>query len=235
MRSLPTVKRETFEEQVYGILRSEILSGRVRGGTRLVQENLAQELGTSRMPVRDALKRLHADGLVSVDDHGGYRVTLFGPDDARELYDLRALLEAHAAGIALDQMTSRRLGELRSIVDNMESAADARDIDTYTRLNAHFHMLLYETSGHGKLLRMIEGLWQGPSPLTPISITGQLERSREEHLMMLAAMESSDAEALRMVIRRHITHARDALIEHLEREEADAEGSNGSTRGTLSS
>lgn len=216
--NLQTVKRETLEEQVYKILRSAILDNRFIGGQRLIQEDLALELGTSRIPVRDALKRLSSDGLVTVDEQGAYRATKFEIEDVEELYDLRVLLETHAATAALKKITPERLEDLRTIFDEMAQAAHENDAEGYIRLNTHFHMCLYETSGLTRLLRIIETLWHGRPSLTPINISGQLSRSLQEHQNILEALEINDEIQLRDLLSRHITNAKHALIHHLSQE-----------------
>src|SRR5699024_345343 len=98
------VKRHSIEDEVYQRLRETILKGDLEGGQRLIHENLAKRFGTSRIPVRDALKRLAADGLVETDKRGTYRVTHCGVEDVQEIYALRELLEAHAVALATPRL-----------------------------------------------------------------------------------------------------------------------------------
>jgi DNA-binding GntR family transcriptional regulator len=209
-----SLQRETLESQIYRALRTAILERTYRGGERLRQEELASAFGTSRIPVRDALKRLASDGLLVAGDGGTFQVITFGPEDVEEVYALRALIERFAAERACERATDETRATVSELTHLLTDAARAGDFESYTRHNTAFHMTLYEAAGMPRLLRIIEGLWVGRPPLTPIQIPGQVERSLEEHERMLAAIESSDPERLGALIEGHILSARDALLEH---------------------
>lgn len=214
---LGSVRRETLEEQVYRILRQAILKGRLEGGRRLVQEALAQELGTSRIPVRDALRRLHQEGLVHMDERGGYWVTTWGPEEVEELYSLRLLLEPEAVRLACPRLGKGDLKELEDLQVRMEGAAKEGEIDEYVALNRSFHLFLYEVAGRRRLLQFIQTLWSGLPPLTPLSVPGQLTRSNQEHRALLEALRRRDAEGAAKVLQVHIFHAREALLQQMGR------------------
>src|ERR1700724_2015413 len=109
------IQRETLETKVYQALRAAIIEGHLARGERLVQDDLPTQFGPSRIPVRDALKRLETEGLVTVDERGSYIVSYFGSEDVEEIYGLRLLLEPYAAGKALDGRAAGGLEELGSI------------------------------------------------------------------------------------------------------------------------
>ena len=106
------LKKETLEARVYQDLRTAIIKRHLAHGERLIQDMLAAQFGTSRIPVRDALKRLNAEGLVTMDERGSYVVSVFGIADIEEVYGLRMLLEPYAAGSALERMTQGDIEEL---------------------------------------------------------------------------------------------------------------------------
>jgi len=213
--SLGSVQRETLEEQVYRILRQAILKGRLEGGRRLVQEALAQELGTSRIPVRDALRRLHQEGLVYMDERGGYWVTTWGPEEVEELYSLRLLLEPEAVRLACPRLGEEDLKELESLQVQMEGAAEEGEVDEYIALNRDLHLFLYEASGRRRLFQFIQTLWSGLPPLTPLSVPGQLARSNLEHRALLEALRRRDADKAAEVLQAHIVHAWEALLRRI--------------------
>lgn len=208
-----TIRRETLEMQVYQALRKAIIEGQLARAERLVQDDLAAQFGTSRIPVRDALKRLETEGLVSLDERGSYVVSFFGSEDVEEIYGLRLLLEPYAAGKALDYMTANDLEELENVVQEMKEAA----IERYVQLNQTFHLSLYELSRQHRLVRMIQSLWSGLMPLTPITVPGQLERSASEHEAILRALQERRRDVLEALMREHIEHAAKALQAHLAR------------------
>src|SRR5690606_19390370 len=100
--------RETLGSQIYRALRKAILDQAIEGGERLTQEELASSFGTSRIPVRDALRMLQMDGLV-IAEGGGYSVVKFGPEDVIEIYAIRALLEPFAAKVATAKLDEKQL------------------------------------------------------------------------------------------------------------------------------
>jgi DNA-binding GntR family transcriptional regulator len=213
------IQRETLETKVYQALRTAIIEGHLARGERLVQDDLATQFGTSRIPVRDALKRIETEGLVTVDERGSYIVSVFGREDIEEIYELRMLLEPYAAGKALKHMTASDLEGLESIVHEMREAASRQDIERYVQLNQTFHLMLYELSQQRRLVRMIQGLWSGLMPLTPIAVPGQLERSVSEHDALLRALQERKQDTVEALLREHIQHAEMALKAHLATEE----------------
>jgi DNA-binding GntR family transcriptional regulator len=214
-----TIRRETLETQVYEALRKAIIEGRLARDERLVQDDLATQFGTSRIPVRDALKRLETEGLVTLDERGSYVVSYFGSEDVEEIYGLRLLLEPYAAGKALDCMTASDLEELESIAQEMKAAAALKDIERYVQLNQTFHLSLYELSRQRRLVRLIQSLWSGLMPLTPMAVPGQLERSAREHEAIMRALQDRRRDSVESLMRDHIEHAESALQAHLAIEE----------------
>ncbi|RTI02475.1 GntR family transcriptional regulator [Thermus scotoductus] len=216
MSRLKPIRRETLEDQVYRALRQAILEGRLKGGERLVQEALASTFGTSRIPVRDALRRLHQEGLVEADERGGYRVATWGPEDVEDVYTLRLLLEPEALRLAGPKLSEEELDELEALQFQMEEAASEGDLDRYVDLNRSFHFFLYEAAGKRRLFQFIQMLWSGLPPLTPLSVPGQLDRSNREHRLLVQALRKRAVEDAVHILRRHIRYAMEALLERME-------------------
>lgn len=213
-----TIRRETLETQVYEALRKAIIEGRFARDARLVQDDLASQFGTSRIPVRDALKRLEAEELVKLDERGSYVVSCFGSEDVEEIYGLRLLLEPYAAGKALNGATAGDLEDLESITREMKTAAAQKDIERYVQLNQTFYLTLYGLSRQRRLVRIIQSLWSGLMPLTPMAVSGQLERSASEHEAIMRALKERQRQKVEVLMRDHIEHARRALQAHLAAE-----------------
>lgn len=211
-----SLKKETLEMQVHQELRTAIIKGHLARGERLVQDVLATQFGTSRIPVRDALKRLETEGLVTTDERGSYIVSVFGPEDVAEVYGLRMLLEPYAAGKAIEHLTASKLAELEGIEQEMRAAAHEQDIERYVALNQTFHLTLYALSRQRRLVAMIKSLWSGLLPLTPIAVPGQLERSVSEHQSLLQALQEKQQATVEKLILDHIQHAEMSLKAYLE-------------------
>jgi DNA-binding GntR family transcriptional regulator len=203
----PQIRRETIEQQVYVALRREILEGKLKPGQRLVQDDLAARLGTSRIPVRGALKVLEGNGLLTLDAKGAYIVSHFGAADLEEVYALRVLLEPEAARLAIPGIEPAEIDDLKEINEAMRRAVKANDRDQWTELNQQFHLSLYEASRRPRLMRMIRDLWSGRPSFSPIKDRANLLKSVDEHAGMIEALETRNATLLRRLVRDHIVDA----------------------------
>ncbi|GAA5118814.1 GntR family transcriptional regulator [Alloalcanivorax gelatiniphagus] len=211
------VRRRSMEEEVYLRMREAILQGDLPGGERLVQEDIAQRFGTSRIPVRDALRRLEADGLVEAGARGVYSVTRFGPDDLKEVYALRELLEGHLVEHACEHLTGEVLEELEQLHQDMEQARADQDPEAYVALNQRFHRALYDAADQPRTEKIILSLWQGIPPLTPLTIEHRMDESSREHLAIIEALRDRDAPRAATAMRAHVATAGRALLEHVAR------------------
>jgi len=144
---------------VYEALRRSILSGDYRAGDRLRESTLAEALGTSRTPVRDALRRLHGDGLVELTPHRGARVTGLGSSGLADVFEIRAVLEGYAARRAAETGAAD-LELLTSLCDRMEAVlADADPGSTeVTDLNLAFHAEVHRAAGNALLPKVLDGV-----------------------------------------------------------------------------
>ncbi|MCS7235518.1 MAG: GntR family transcriptional regulator [Armatimonadota bacterium] len=210
------MERLRLDEQAYRSLRRAILRGELAPGQRLVQEDLAARLGTSRLPVRDALRRLERDGLVEADGRGTYHVVRWGAEDLAQLYEVRLLLEPAAASRAAARLSAQDLSELRELHTLLERAACAGDADALVEGNYQFHFRVYQASGNPRLVRAIEALWSGLPPLAPVVLPDQLWRSVREHAEILRQLEVQSARGAAAALRRHIRGAGAALVAALQ-------------------
>lgn len=208
-RPAPVITRDTVEAQIYRSLRQELLSGVYAEGERMVQRTLAERMGTSRIPVRDALKRLEVDGLLVKDENGGYSCKRFGIEDLEEIYTLRMLLEPHALRLALPRLDHEKLAYLGELLTAMDEAVEAKDQDRYLDLNREFHMTIYETSGQPRLMQIIKSLWSG----RPLFVAGDLghTRSAGEHHAIFAAIREGDADLASSLLHDHVGYALNVL------------------------
>lgn len=214
------LRRETLGAQVYELLRDRILRGELSGGERLVQGPLSEELGISRIPVRDALKRLESDGLVAGDEVGRYAVVPFGPNDAREIYAIRRRLEPLAAEMAAETMTPDALADIQALHRDLAAAVRGKQVERYIELNVQFHMTIYEASGMKRLVRLIGGLWLGVPPLTPMMLEGRMRRSQKEHDEIIRRLAARDPAGAAAALERHIDNAGSELMRSMPGERA---------------
>ena len=181
--------------------------GEIAGGSRLIQGPLSEEIGTSCIPVRDALKRLESDGLVMCDETGRYSVVQFSTEDAEEVYAIRRQLEPFAVELAAKAMTPEAMDEIKSLFNELSKAARRRQLEKYIEINTSFHMAIYDASGMVRLVRIIRGLYNGVPSLTPIVLEGRIVRSQQEHAEVVDRLAARDGAGAARAMDRHIENA----------------------------
>jgi DNA-binding GntR family transcriptional regulator len=196
-------------DQVYSATRTRIMDGTLPRGARIHQEDLADELGVSRTPVREALRRLAAEGLVEMRTNRGARVADVGRDDMNAAYEARLVIEPGAARLAAQRPPARPLSRMRSAV-----TAQRRAIPNVRRsfeANRDFHLALVEASGNPFLLQLAERLWVtriGEAIYERQSETPErMGRDADEHEQILGAIESGNARQAESLTRRHLADA----------------------------
>ncbi|GAA2727405.1 GntR family transcriptional regulator [Actinocorallia aurantiaca] len=197
-------------DTAYEAVRRMILSGEAAPGTRLGEAELAETLGLSRTPVREAIQRLGADGLVEVLPHRGARVVLWSARDLEEIFELRTLLEpyavARAARIGLEEPV---LAELRDLCSAMEGAAVEGEVALLARLNSHFHEALIDASGNSRLPGMLTSVMHAPLILGTFHRydAETMARSMGHHRELVDAITARDPEWAASVMRSHLRAA----------------------------
>jgi DNA-binding GntR family transcriptional regulator len=214
----------TAQDLVLSAVREAILAGIFEPGTRLRQEELAEMFGTSRIPVREALRALEYEGLVRSEPHRGFTVTALDADDVEEVYDLRILLESHALRLALPLLTDEDLAELESLYNEMTTAADP---DEQLAARERFYLRLYSVTGRPRLVGLIARLRQ---EVARALRWPTLQHAPTMHEHFFEAVRSGDVERavaqlaghyrrVALLIRRYLREAetRDRLLHPSER------------------
>ena len=195
----------TAEEEAYLHLQQALRLGRYKPGDRLIPEDIAAEIGMSRMPVREAFRRLAAEGLVTLRPNRGCVVTGLTLDELNETFEIRSVLEGLAVRIVVPRLTLEDFEELDRHLLRMERAGKAGSSDWVLR-HQEFHAYLYGMSGRPKLIRQINALHVAIEPYmriwfdyidTPLS-------AREEHQNLLDAMKSGDGAEAERVMQEHV-------------------------------
>lgn len=196
---------ETLPSKIYRILREAIIKGQLQPGERLVQDELAKTLNVSRMPIREAIKQLAAEGYVTVEPHKGAAVKQFTIHELEEIYFLRAKFEPMAAAESLKTMSPQLVNQLRELNERMKKTDDT---DEYIQLNIQFHHLLIKDCPWGKLNSIIENFWTGFPQQTPHLLPNQIATSISEHDLMVEALANDNIELTCQLLEQHITRAK---------------------------
>lgn len=208
----------TAQQFVLGELRRAITSGQLKPGAPIRQEALAEELGVSRVPLREALKTLEAEALVVHEVHRGYFVAELSLADLREVYRIREILEAEAVRQASGGMEGSALAALEAAQREVEEAAEAGDVSGMTAANRRFHFALYEAAGMPRLARLIATLWDATDAYRSLYYVEADNRDHVvlEHRAVLDALRSGDAEEAVRLLDQHRAHAVAALADMLQ-------------------
>lgn len=201
-------------ERIYGLIKEWILGGRLASGSRLVELSLAAELGVSRTPIREALKRLRVEGLVTVDPVRGMIVRLIDPHEVEDFYTTREVLDGLAARLAAQRISSDQLLRLRTIVDAMDSAVKRSERAQMVHANMRFHDALFRAAANEWLLSLGQSLIDFVRLLSAAAFADQTRDLEvlEEHKRILAALEARDPDAAEAASRQHMVEARSHYV-----------------------
>lgn len=189
-------------------LRTDLRNGLINPGDQLRQVEIARRYGVSATPVREALRVLEADGMIDYTAHRGATVRDYTPQMARDLYRMRAEMEALAVTVAMERMTPEILAGIHTANEELLAAsASASSPAELSRLNKALHFAIYQATSP-VMIECIEMLWSRFTPsVTLWSVGGFTTELRHDHEAILTALESGDAEAASRAMHAHIMHA----------------------------
>jgi DNA-binding GntR family transcriptional regulator len=204
-------------DKAYLEIRQGIIRGRYLPGSHLTAEDLAKNSGLSRTPVREAMRRLHAEGLIVVIPYRGAFVTRIEENEIRNIYDLRVVLESYAAEAAAERRTPEQLEKLKALADSM-CALVANDAGSHLEeiadLNNEFHKLIVAASHNSRLSTALTSVMEVPLALRTFRRydNAELKRSAFQHLEIVSALEAGDPAWAKSVMTSHILSAANTLL-----------------------
>jgi DNA-binding GntR family transcriptional regulator len=206
----PRLRESALYEQVAERLRGRILTHTLSPGSWIDEQALAAEYGISRTPLREALKVLAAEGLVTMKLRRGAYVTEVSERDLVEVFHLLALLESDAAAAVAIEATEAELAELQTLHEHLESTVDDRD--AFFRANEQFHIRLLQIADNRWRLQLVNDLRKVMKLNRHHSLfkQGRLEASLAEHRHIMAALQARDAAKVQKLMQQHIDHGREA-------------------------
>ncbi len=211
------VHPQTAEEVVTDALRKAILRGDLPPGRRLGQKELAEQLGVSRIPLRDALRRLEEEALVRIDGRRGAWVTTLDTRDIAEIYELRILLEERAVCHVVNNLTDQDADDLLELAQAMDEAETDPIEGRLAR--REFYDSLYRLAERPRMAKMILQLRDNVGRYHILSDSGH---SHEAHAALLRSLKVRDVDTASTVLREHLEEARDDLIESMIEDEKAA-------------
>jgi len=221
--SLPEVPHKSLRAAAYAAIREAIVSGALRPGQRLVEVELAQQLGISRAPVREALRQLETEGLVIAEPHRGAHVADLSQQDLWEIYTLRAAVEGLAVRLVASDPQPEVVQELERLVGRMRTAAARGRRRELSRFDIQFHETICKAAKHGRLLEA----WRGMQARVRmfVSMTSQyrlpLDQVVRYHEEVLEAIRRGDPGAAEALLTDHILTVGENIVAVFEKTERD--------------
>ncbi len=207
-------KKMTTQEWVTDILRKGILNGHFKDGEPIPTAALSEKLGVSRMPIRIALMQLESEGLVLMEPHKPAVAVKLSPEEVLKIYDIRYELEGLAVQLAIEEMTSKQVENLVSIVDHMKTTSNS---DTYMKLNNEFHNTLNSYSNNEVLINIINQLRNKIQKYVKLYLSSQMniERANIEHQEIMDAILKKDPIWARKAVEKHLATTSHTVAKNL--------------------
>jgi DNA-binding GntR family transcriptional regulator len=219
------MQRPSYQSKVEAVeeyLRAKLRSGEIPPGERLRQDLLAEQLGVSSTPVREALRRLEAEGLVVHVPNKGVTAREAREDDVLEIFPLRILLEGYATRLATSRLTERELESLASLHHMMAQMEAAGDRHAFSEVNDRWHWAIYRAAGSKLLEKTVRSVWRLASVDDLWTIPGRAAASVEEHERILEALRARNGEKAEMAMAEHLRIGQRFLLDFIAARSARA-------------
>lgn len=219
---LETIKampeRKSLGQHVFENLKQAIIRGDVSPGKRLVETRIADALGISRTPVREAIHKLEREGLLEKLPRGGFSVMGATREDIEETFGIRSVLESYAARLAAMKHKESELAPLEKKISEYQIYLDQGHLEELPRVNTEFHDLLYALSRSPRLIKMINDLKDQIYRFRRIllNLEGMASISNQDHRKMMGAMRKRDAARVEKLVREHILRGQRVVLKELE-------------------
>ena len=207
-------ERKSLGEHVFDNLKQAIIRGNILPGEWLVESHIAQMLGISRTPVREAIHKLERERLIERQPRGGFTVLGLTQSDIEETFGIRSVLEGYAARLATTKHQPKELKALENKVAEFQGHLNKKQLDALPGINTDFHDLLYALSKSPRLIHMINALRDQIFRFRQMILKNDklAKISNEDHIQMLKSMRKRDAEMVEKLVRDHILRGQDEVL-----------------------
>lgn len=209
-----------LRELVFESIREAIISGQLRSGERLMEIQLAEEMGVSRTPVREAIRKLELEGLVAMIPRKGAYVAGLSLKDIIDVFEIRGALEGLAAELAAERITSEELEELERYLVKIADDIDKGDLERVVATDTDFHSILYQASRNQRLSQIINNLREQIQRFrtTSLSYPGRMKIALEEHRKIVEAISARDGELASKLAHEHIENAENSMMSMIQQD-----------------
>jgi DNA-binding GntR family transcriptional regulator len=218
MSNLGELERSNLAVDIATLLRQSIMTGELTPGTRLIEVDLARQLGVSRGPLREALRILETEGLLESFPGRGTFVAQFTAKDIREVYSLRSVLEQEAIRRAATYSKAEDLDHLQNILEAMFEAAEEDNPSKVTDLDFQFHQQIWEMADHQLLMQVLQGITTQIRMFLAVQthLYHDLAEGISDHQELLKSLQNHDGEKGSRIMEQHLQVAEDVILTHLE-------------------
>jgi DNA-binding GntR family transcriptional regulator len=213
------IPRQSLTSAVAEKLRDQIIRGEISEGAQLRQDLIAGQYHVSRIPVREALRQLHAEGLITIVPNRGAIVPELSPSDIEELFAIRALLEPEVLKLSIPRLTPADLGQAEAILNTyMSELRREEHMENWGRMNWQFHSILYSRAERPHFMSIIRNVNHNGERYTRLQLylTHGMKRANEEHHQILKLCRKNEVAAACKLLRQHIQYAGQSLKQVLE-------------------
>jgi len=207
-----------LREIVFESLREAIIGGRLKPGERLMEAQLAEELGVSRTPVREAIRKLELEGFVAMLPRKGAYVSGISLKDIVDVFEIRAALEALAAGLAAERITEEELDQMERYLLKASEASDEDNLSAFVAVDTGFHELIYKASRNQRLFQIVTLLQEQVQRFRTVSLSqpGRFKDAIEEHRQIIEAISERNVELAQSLAKEHIENAEQSMLQSLK-------------------
>lgn len=209
-----------LRDKIASLIRDSIIKGKLKPGERLMEVDVANSLGISRTPLREAFLQLESEGFVKVIPRKGAIVAETSPEDAEETYQIKGALEGLAAKLAAEKISKDKIDELIKLNERMRkiSQSKQKDYSNFLELNSAFHKIINESSGNHKLVKMIKNLRHQTFRYNFIflSLISHLKESVSEHDKIIDALKKRNSELAKKLVEQHNENAKVLLVKFIK-------------------
>jgi DNA-binding GntR family transcriptional regulator len=220
------IPRQSLTSAVAEKIRDQIIRGEIEEGAQLRQDAIATQYNVSKIPVREALWQLDAEGLIAIVPNRGAIVPALSPDDIEELFSIRGLLEPELLKLSIPRLTEHDFSEAAAVLHEYVSELRRSDhVSTWGKLNWHFHSILYSRGRQPRFMAIIRNLNNSGERYTrlQLSLTHGMKRANEEHHQILELCRQRDVPGACDLLREHIRYAGESLRKALEQKRTISE------------
>lgn len=216
----PVEKPITLRERIVDFIKDSVVTGRLKPGERVPEQEIAESFGISRTPIREAFRQLESEGFITVTPRKGAVVSPITDKDVSEFYSIKSLLEGYAAKTACPKLTQKELKKLENLNAQMEKCAERNDVKNFFKLDNQFHDTFLKACGNEKLCSLIHHLVQQFERfrITAMSLPGRMNDSVKQHEKIIEAFMAGDMALVETLVMANSERGRDVLVEEILKE-----------------